>query len=102
MLVPDEAWRCGSGQVQWHRALAPDDADIERLLAHLIRRIARCLVRAGVLVMEAEQSFLDMYAAPDDGLADRADVAVRHRIAVGPLAGQRTMRLCIPTLAGRL
>ena len=36
---------------------------------------------------------LDVDIASDDGLAGLADAALRNRIAVGPLAGQRTMRL---------
>jgi len=36
--------------------------------------------------------------APDDGLAGLADAAVRYRIGVGPLAGQRTMRVRVPGL----
>ena len=89
-------------KAHFHRTPAPDDAHIERLLARLIRRIIRCLVRAGVLVMESEQPYLDVDTAPDDGLAGLAAAAVRYRIAVGPLAGQRTMRLRIPTLGASL
>lgn len=43
-----------------------------------------------------------MDTAPDDALAGLADAAVRYRIAVGPLAGQRTMRLRVPTLTEAL
>jgi hypothetical protein len=60
------------------------------------RRVA---VRAGALVMEAEQPYLDVETAPNDGPVGLADAAVRYRLAVGPLAGQRTMRLRVPTLA---
>ena len=56
MLVPDGAWHFVNGKAHFHRAPAPSDADIERLLARLIRRVTRCLLRAGVLVVEAEQS----------------------------------------------
>jgi hypothetical protein len=97
MLVPDGAWRFVNGQAHFHHAPAPTDADIERLLARLIRRITQCLLRTGVLVIEGEQPYLDVDTAPDDGLAGLADAAVRYRIAVGPLAGQRTMRLGVPT-----
>ena len=102
MLVPDGVWRFVNGKAHFHRTPAPDDAHIERLLARLIRRIIRCLVRAGVLVMEAEQPYLDVDTAADDGLAGLAAAAVRYRIAVGPLAGQRTMRLRVPTLTESL
>ena len=64
--------------------------------------VTRCLLRTGVLVVEAEQSYLDVDTAPDDALAGLADAAVRYRIAVGPLAGQRTMRLGVPALTEAL
>ena len=102
MLVPDGAWHFVNGKAHFHRALAPTDADIDRLLARLIRRVTRCLLRTGVLVVEAEQSYLDVDTAPDDALAGLADAAVRYRIAVGPLAGQRTMRLGVPALTEAL
>jgi len=102
MLVPDGARHFVNDKARFHRAPAPDDVDIERLLACLIRRITRCLVRAGVLVMEAEQPYLDVDTAPDDGLAGLAAAAVRYRIAVGPLGGQPTMRLRVPTTSESL
>ena len=102
MLVPDGAWCFVNGEAHFHRAPAPTDADIERLLARLIHRITRCLLRTGVLVIDGEQPYLDVDTAPDDGLAGLAAAAVRYRIAVGPLAGQRTMRLRVPTLAASL
>ena len=96
MLVPDGAWHFVKGKAHFHGAPAPSDADIVGLLARLIRRATRCLLRADVLVVEAEQSSLDVDTAPDDALAGLAEAAVRYRIAVGPLAGQRTMRLRLP------
>lgn len=50
--------------------------------------MTRCLVRAGVLVMKAEQPYLDV-ATPDDGLASLAAETVRYRIDVRPLSSQR-------------
>jgi len=49
--------------------------------------------------MEDVQPYLDVDTAPDDGLAA---AVVRYRIAVGPLAGQRTMRLRVPALTESL
>ena len=97
MRVPDGAWRFVNSKAHFERASAPTDANIERLVARLIRRITRCLVRAGVLVLEGEQPYLDVDTDPGDALAGLAAAAVRYRIAVGPLAGQRTMRLGVPT-----
>ncbi len=98
MLVPDGAWRFVNGKAHIHRVRARAYADIERLLARLIGRITRWLVRAGVLVIEGEQPYLDVGTGADDALTGVAATAVRYRTAVGPLAGQRTMRLRVPTL----
>ena len=72
MLVPDGAWHFVKGKAHFHGAPAPSDADIVGLLARLIRRATRCLLRADVLVVEAEQSSLDVDTAPDDALAGLA------------------------------
>jgi hypothetical protein len=52
MLVPEGAWRFVNGKAHFQRVRARAEADIERLLARLIGRITRCLMRAGVLVIE--------------------------------------------------
>ncbi len=52
--------------------------------------------------MDAEQPDLDIDPAPDDALSGLAGAAVRERMAGGPLAGQRTMRLRVPTRAEAL
>ena len=54
MLVPDGAWHFVNGKAHFHRAPALTDVHIERLLARLTRRITRCLLRTGVLAVEAE------------------------------------------------
>jgi ribosomal protein S27E len=79
MLVPDGAWRFSNGKAHFERGPAPSDSAIERLLARLIRRITRCLLRAGVLVMEQEKPYFDVDTAPDDGFA-------RHRRCSGALS----------------
>ena len=56
-----------------------------------MRRITRTLVRAGVLVEDPEQPWLDLEAGSP--LEQLAAAAVRYRITVGPLAGRKTMTL---------
>ncbi len=98
MLVPDGAYTFANGQARFHRAPAPSDLDLERLLDTLIRRITRTLVRTGVLVEDPEYPWLDIH--PDNGgdtaLEQLAGAAVRYRIAVGPIAGRKTMTLHSP------
>jgi len=98
MLVPDGAWTFAGGRARFHRAAPPSEAALERLLDTLIRRIARTLVRAGALVEDEGEPFLDI--EPDGALAELAATAVRFALALGPQAGRRTMRLRIPSTSG--
>ena len=91
LLALDGAYTFEHGKVHFHRARAPYPGELEVLLDTLIRRITRTLVRAGVLVEDSEQPFLDV--ALDSPLAQLSGAAVRYLIAVGPQAGRATMRL---------
>ncbi len=73
MLVPDGAYTFAHGQARFHRAPAPSEAELERLLDILIRRITRTLVRTGVLVKDPQQPCLNIY--PDSG----GDSTLEHR-----------------------
>jgi len=75
----------------------PRLAQLERLLDTLIRRITRTLVRAGVLVEDGEQPYLDL--EPSSALEQLSSASTRYRIAVGPIAGRRTMRIHTPSAA---
>ena len=55
-------------------------------------------MRAGVLVAEAGQPYLDLEM--DSPYEQRAGAAIRYVIAAGPQAGRATMRLHDPLLAG--
>jgi hypothetical protein len=52
------------------------------------------LVRAGVLVEDPEQPWLDL--EPGSTLEHLAAAAVRYRIALGPIAGRKTLTLHNP------
>ncbi|NKC14394.1 MAG: hypothetical protein GKR94_20100 [Gammaproteobacteria bacterium] len=52
--------------------------------------------------MDAQQADLDIDPAPDDARSGLAGAPVRERMAVGPLAGQRTMRLRVAARAEAL
>ncbi|MCP5083373.1 MAG: transposase [Alphaproteobacteria bacterium] len=98
MLVPDGAYTFAHGQARFHRAPAPTEAELERLLQTLIGRITRALVLAGVLVEDPEHPWLDIHRDCEDerALEQLAGAAVRYRIAVGPIAGRKTMTLHSP------
>ena len=67
------------------------------MLSTLITRITHTLVRAGVLVAEEEQPYLDL--AMDSPYEQLAGAAIRFCFAAGPQAGRATMRLHDPLLA---
>lgn len=78
----------------FHRAPAPSPAELRQLLDTLIARITRTLVRGGVLVEEAEHPYFDLEL--NSPLEQLRAAAVRYRIAMGPLAGRKTMTLHRP------
>ena len=77
------------------KALRPET--LNTLLTTIITRVTRTLVRAGVLVAEAGQPYLDLEM--DSPYEQRAGAAIRYVIAAGPQAGRATMRLHDPLLA---
>jgi hypothetical protein len=97
LLVLDGAYTFAAGRPRFHRARAPTIDELERLLAVLVRRIVRTLTRAGALVADPEeegaQPYLNLERPDDDALAALERASVRYRIAVGPIAGRKTLRL---------
>lgn len=94
MLVLDGAYTFSHDRAQFHRARPPSDTEVKRLLDSLIPRITRTLVRAGVLVEDPDQPWLDLEAGST--LEHLAAAAVRYRIALGPIAGRKTLTLHDP------
>ena len=97
VLALDGAYSFEHGKARFDRAPAPRQGELEALLATLITRITRTLVRAGVLVAEDEQPYLDL--TMDSPYEQLAGAAIRYVIAAGPQAGRATMRLQDPLLA---
>ncbi len=92
--MPDGAYTFAHDHARFRRAPAPSDSELGGLLDTLIRRITRTLVRAGALVEDPEQPWLDL--EPAGALEQLAGAAVRYRIAIGPMAGRKTMTLHSP------
>ena len=96
VLALDGAYTFDHGKARFHRAPAPRPHELDALLSTLITRITRTLVRAGVLVSDGEQPYLDLdLDSPQEQLAS---AAIRYVIATGPQAGRATMRLHQPVL----
>ena len=85
------------GKARFHRAPAPRPGELEALLSTLITRVTRTLVRADVLVAEAEQPYLDLEM--DSPYEQLAGSAIRFCLAAGPQVERATMRLHGPLLA---
>ena len=100
LLVLDGAYTFAAERPRFHRARAPTNDDIERLLDALIRRIVRTLTRSGALVAEPDyegaSAYRNLERPDDDALAVLESASVRYRIAVGPIAGRKTLRLQAP------
>jgi hypothetical protein len=98
VLALDGAYRFKHGKARFHRAGGLRPEELEALLTTVITRVTRTLVRAGVLVAEDEQPYLDLQM--DSPYEQLAGAAIRYVIAAGPQAGRATMRLRDPLLAG--
>jgi len=88
---------------RFHRVAPPAAEELERLLDALVRRITRTLVRSGALVAQEyddeEQLWLDLDPDGEDALTQLQGASIRYRIAVGPIAGRKTLRLHTPGAA---
>jgi len=70
----------------------PEDAEVERVVGQVARRIARLLERRG-LGPEADRTEADPLAEEQPLLAQLYGASVTGRIATGPRAGQRVVRV---------
>ena len=108
LLVLDGGYTFAHDRARFHRAPAPSQAELQRVLDTLIARITRTLVaasgilpraafvlpctsRAGVLVEDADN--LGLTWSQGGALKQLSAAAVRYRITGGPLAGRKTMTL---------
>jgi hypothetical protein len=103
ILALDGVYTFDRGRPRFHRVVPPTALELERLLDTLIRRVARTLVRSGALVAQEdddeEQLWLDLDHDGEDALTQLQGASIRYRIAVGPIAGRKTLRLRTPGAA---
>jgi len=97
VLALDGAYSFKHGKARFHRARELCPETLDALLTTVITRVTRTLVRAGVLVAEDDQPYLDLQM--DSPYEQLAGAAIRYVIAPGPQAGRATMRLRDPLLA---
>jgi hypothetical protein len=96
-----------SGPLRFHPLPPPEDAEVERVVGQVARRLARLLERRG-LGPEADPTEADPLAEEQPLLARLYGASVAGRIAMGRRAGQRVVRVgdCIhpedlPALEGK-
>ena len=81
---------------QWVKA--PTSEELTRLTHQIALRIGRFLERRGVLVRDAENSYLTTDAVDEDPMPSLVGHSISYRIAVGPHAARKVFTLqTLPT-----
>ena len=87
MLVLDGAYLVGTEPPVFRRNAPPGEAELQALVECLAERIGRALERQGVLVRDAESSFLELEPAADGPMADLLGHSITYRVAMAGAAG---------------
>jgi Putative transposase len=100
MLILDGVYSQEAHGPRFHLVSAPDPKTLERLLNRLAERIIRRLSRDGLLLEDTDQPQAELGLNRETaGTLDQLNAAsVRYRIAVGQVAGGRTLTLKSPGL----
>jgi ribosomal protein S27E len=93
MLVLDGAYLVGTEPPVFRRITPPGETELQTLVERLAERIGRALERRGVLVRDAESSFLELDAVAGGPIDDLLGHSITYRVAVGPRAGQKVFSL---------
>ena len=102
MLVLDGAYLVDTQPPVFRRIEPPSERELQALVELLAERIGRALERQGVLVRDAESSFLAFDPATGGGMDDLIGHSITYRVAVGPRAGQKVFTLqTVPSARGR-
>jgi len=97
MLIPDGVYTLSHGKPRFHAVSAPSHSELTALLNRIIRRIARQLTRNGLLVEDADQTYLDLQI--DDTLDQFGAASLQYRVILGPNTGSRVLTLRNPVSA---
>ncbi len=81
-----------AGPTRFHPLPPPDDKEVDRVVVAMARRLARLLEARG-LGPDADPTESDPLAHDEPLLATLAAASLQGRIATGPRAGQRLLRL---------
>jgi hypothetical protein len=89
----DGAYLVGTDPPVFRRIAPPSEAELQRLVERVAERIGRALERQGVLVRDAEGSYLELGPDAAGPLDDLIGHSITYRVAVGPRAGQKVFLL---------
>jgi len=91
-LVLDGVYRTTGGEPEFYPVGAPTIEQLQALLLQLVQRLMRLLTRLGYLVEEEGMRYLANPKA-DPALGPLHAASCTYRIALGPRAGQKVVRL---------
>ena len=94
MLIPDGVYALRHGKPLFHALPAPSLSELTALLNRIVRRITRQLTRAGLLVEQADQPYLDLQI--DDAIDQFGAASLAYRVILGANAGSRLLTLRNP------
>ena len=94
MLIPDGVYTLSHGKPRFHAVSAPSHSELTALLNRIIRRITRQLTRDGLLVEDADQTYLDLQI--DNTLDQFGAASLSYRVILGPNTGSRVLTLRNP------
>ena len=77
----------------FRRINAPTKADLEALLHKIITRLARFLVKQGILEQDIEHSYLSLEHLEENPLRQVHGHSITYRIAIGPQQGKKVFTL---------
>ena len=80
-----------SARFRWVKA--PTSAELTQLTHTIAHRLARYLERQGLLVRDAEHSYLTLDNADEDPMDQLRGHSITYRIAVGPQQGRKVFTL---------
>jgi hypothetical protein len=95
-LVLDGVYRTTGDAPKFYPVRAPTIAELQAVLVRLIRRLLRLLIRLGYLFEEKGTVYLASPEA-DPALGPLPAASCTYRIALGPRAGQKVVRLSSAT-----
>lgn len=94
MLFLEGVYAEGSNQPTcFYRTRAPEPEELARLVHTISHRVARCLERKGLLVCDAESSYLQLNDMEEDAMQQLHGRSISYRIAVGPQQGLKVFTL---------